>query len=337
MAVTRSVRRALRPIKSFARRLRLVDPVPVPREPVRPVVPDVPLEIATDGSADFVWRATRLPDVGPVPWLDRPGALATLPRLKRQQTLTADEAELCRQWITDGYVIVRGLLDRPTLDRAWEAYETRIANDQIPLDPAGSQGPGDELPGRSLNPHWRVPEFRDVLEDRRLVDVVELLLGVEALPFQTISGHKASQQPFHSDSIHMTTYPRGYLVANWIAFEDIEADSGPLQFVPGSNRLPTVYADDVGIVDGEPLPTIYAEFEEKYTPHITMLAESQARPVKTFTASAGDVLFWHANLLHGGSMRTNYARSRKALVCHYFAKGCVCYHDLTGTLSYVHV
>ena len=49
--------------------------------------------------------------------------------------------------------------------------------------------------------------------------------------------HKGSQQGAHSDSIHMTTYPIGYLSAAWIAFEDIHPDSGPQLFYPGSHRL----------------------------------------------------------------------------------------------------
>ena len=53
-------------------------------------------------------------------------------------------------------------------------------------------------------------------------------------------------------------------------------------------------------------------------------------------ARKGDVLFWHANLVHGGSPRANMQRSRRAVVCHYFAEGCVCYHDLGASPSAVH-
>ncbi|MCJ2106920.1 hypothetical protein MKK70_16355 [Methylobacterium sp. E-041] len=37
-----------------------------------------------------------------------------------------------------------------------------------------------------------------------------------------------------------------------------------------------------------------------------------------------------------GSPRNDVSRSRKALVHHYFAEGCVCYHDLSATTSAVH-
>ena len=47
-------------------------------------------------------------------------------------------------------------------------------------------------------------------------------------------------------------------------------------------------------------------------------------------AKKGDVLLWHANLLHGAEVRRDLTLSRKALVCHYFAEGVDCYHDLSG-------
>ena len=52
-----------------------------------------------------------------------------------------------------------------------------------------------------------------------------------------------------------------------------------------------------------------------------------------FHAKKGDVLIWHANLIHGGSMRRNIQLSRKALVCHFFVKGAFVYHDLSATTS----
>jgi len=50
-----------------------------------------------------------------------------------------------------------------------------------------------------------------------------------------------------------------------------------------------------------------------------------------FHAKKGDVLIWHANLIHGGSMRRNLQLSRRALVCHFFVKGSFAYHDLSAS------
>lgn len=59
------------------------------------------------------------------------------------------------------------------------------------------------------------------------------------------------------------------------------------------------------------------------------MEERQLEP-HYFEARKGDVLIWHANLLHGGSPRRELTRSRKALVCHYFVQGALCYHDLSS-------
>ena len=36
----------------------------------------------------------------------------------------------------------------------------------------------------------------------------------------------------------MTTQPQGFLIATWIALEDIDSDNGPLHYYPGSHKLP---------------------------------------------------------------------------------------------------
>ena len=47
-----------------------------------------------------------------------------------------------------------------------------------------------------------------------------------------------SEQAAHSDSIHMTTHPLGYMTAAWIALEEMTPDNGPLIYHPGSHKLP---------------------------------------------------------------------------------------------------
>jgi len=145
--------------------------------------------------------------------------------------------------------------------------------------------------------------------------------------------HKGSQQGAHSDSIHMTTYPIGYLSAAWIAFEDIDPDSGPLLFYPGSHRLPYVFSKDVGITESDFKEQGYTSYAAKYEPYIRRLVEEHRIEPRYFHAKKGDALIWHANLVHGGSMRRNIQLSRKALVCHFFVNGAFVYHDLAATTS----
>lgn len=113
--------------------------------------------------------------------------------------------------------------------------------------------------------------------------------------------------------------------------EDIHPDSGPLVYYPGSHRLPYYFSKDAGISKGEFKKKGYAVYTEKYEPFIqTELKNHPELKAEYFEAKKGDVLFWHANLIHGGSQRKNRELSRRSLVCHYFAKGAFCYHDLSG-------
>lgn len=299
--------------------------------PRGPVVPDVPVDLTTM----TVFRAEHFPTAGPYPWLDGPAPDLLVDNALRDQTITPWEARLGRYWARNGYVVVPGLLEENLVDHVWSAYEEAIEAGLV-QPPEEVQFTGDRVPGRVLDPHLSVPEIDKLMRHPNLVRTVELLLGAESIPFQSISGHKASQQAIHSDSIHMTTYPTGYLVALWLAFEDIEPGSGPLEYYPGSHRLPVIYSAQAGIPEGSMRESGYREFDAKYTPLIRRTIEEKNLVPHHFHARKGDVLFWHANLLHGGSTRTDFARTRKALVFHYFANGCTCYHDLAASLSRIH-
>src|SRR3569833_2090164 len=137
----------------------------------------------------------------------------------------------------------------------------------------------------------------------------------EPRPLQTIASHKGSQQPDHSDSIHMTTYPLGYLTAAWIAFEDIHPDCGPLVYYPGSHRLPYVFSRDVGISEEDFKREGYRPYHAKYEPRIREMVEKAEIEPHYFHAKKGDVLIWHANLVHGGAERRKLELSRRSVVC----------------------
>lgn len=278
------------------------------------------------------FRAEHFPYSGPYPWLDRPDAFDEIERRLASEQITTAQADLSRKWAADGYVILPRLIEPETLDHVWAAYEKGIAEGRIslPQDPAA---PDDPHPGRFLNPHKRVSAFCAVLKHPGLLDVIRNLMEREPKPLQTITSHKGSQQPTHSDSIHMTTYPLGYLTAAWIAFEDIHPDSGPLVYYPGSHRLPYFFSKDVGISEYEYQREGYSAYQARYEPFVENLIREHSLTPAYFHAKKGDVLIWHANLLHGGSARRDLRLSRHALVVHFFVKGAFVYHDLSASRS----
>ncbi len=278
------------------------------------------------------FRAEHFPRSGPDPWLDRPDALQQIEQKLQAGAVTPEEAELCRFWAANGYVILRNLIEDQILDEIWDAYEQAIRSGRIVLQPEAA-GEDDPHPGRFLNPHKKLGCVCRILKHPGLTRWIQLFLGREPKPLQTIFSHKGSQQGAHSDSIHMTTYPLGYLTAAWIAFEDTHPDCGPLVFYPGSHKLPYVFSNDVGISEADFKKDGYAPYQARYEGFIAKLIEEHELEPHYFHARKGDVLVWHANLVHGGSTRRNLRLSRRALVCHYFAKGAFVYHDLASKRS----
>jgi len=282
------------------------------------------------------FRNDAFPTSGPACWLDRPDALIELERRRQSGIIDAEQAEICAKWIFDGYFVASGLISRDELNSVWTAYERAIANGRIVLN-AEPHGPGDPYPGRSLDPHLKVPEILALQHHPKVLAITNLLLGRPTLPFQTIMGHKGSSQRPHSDIIHMTTYPLGYLVANWIAFEDVHENSGPLEYYPRSHRLiPPLLSGEISIEPLEFKRNGAAAYSAKYEPVVERHIAAAGLKPEYFLGKTGDVLFWHANLIHGGAPRKNLLLSRKALVCHYFADGAVTYHDLSGNPSRLH-
>jgi hypothetical protein len=289
---------------------------------------DEPVDL--DAIRDY--KLESFPRSGPLPWLDSQDALSRIEEKSAQGEISAEQARHCRSWAQGGFLVLEKFFDPAALDRIWAAYEAAVEAGRVTLQP-DPPAPGDPLQSRSLDAHLAVPELHALLRDEGLKAWMRLLFDREPVPFQTLVSHKGSEQREHSDAIHMTTYPVGYLTAAWIAFEDVRPDCGPIVYYPGSHRLPYLSSGALGIPPGDFRRRGYAAYFEKYEPAIQRSIAQQGLTQAVFLPKKGDVLLWHGNLIHAGSPRKDLTLSRKAVVLHYFAQGAVCYHDLSGTLT----
>lgn len=289
-------------------------------------------EVPPDLRRTKLFRRESFPPSGPVPWLDRPDAETRIDARLAAGEITAPEAELCRSWSRNGFVTLEGFRTTSTVDRVWSAVEDAVRSGRVgvPLEEMREDGPYE---GRLLDLHLEVPQLGEIASHPRTLALVELLLGTDVRPLQTLAFFAGSEQAAHSDSVHMTTYPESFLAGAWTAMETIEPDSGPLVYYPGSHRLPFYSSRDVGITVRESLFDCYGAYSRKYEPFIQSLIEREGLEPAVFTPRQGSVLLWHANLLHGGSPRQTPSRSRKSVVCHYVARDAVCYHDLSASLA----
>jgi len=170
--------------------------------------------------------------------------------------------------------------------------------------------------------------IRNFAYDKDLSTLYDFLIGGKAFLFQSINFvHSGSEQHTHSDSLHMTTFPLGGLLGVWIALEDIEEDNGPVHYYPGSHKLPYFLNKDFDNVGTKWSlgKKAYADYEKMIEKKV---AESSIQK-KLFTAKKGDILIWHANLLHGGEAHLNKDKTRKSMVLHFFEEEAICYHEVT--------
>jgi len=254
-----------------------------------------------------------------IPWLDRPDAPAQLQRHPELKRFPRQWQEQLLAWPERGYMILEKFADAATCDKINAETDALIHSKAVDFDYTES---------RVMNA-WRNSSTIDrLIRNQQLAAFLGFALGSPVSPFQTISFLKGSRQKTHSDFIHMTTEPVGYLVATWMALEDITPQSGPLHYYPGSQKLPYILGEDFdhssnAFAIGDDL---YGNYEKK----IAALIEEKKLKKEIFLAKKGDLLVWHANLLHGGEPVTDEHSTRKSLVTHYFCKGdIICYHEIT--------
>jgi phytanoyl-CoA hydroxylase len=210
------------------------------------------------------------------------------------------------QWDRDGYVMVRGLFSEQEVQRyrdhfmEWNASDRKEDFDKV--DPTG-QDPLAQFP-RIIHPHRQDPLSLDFMLDTRLRDVMNDFLGEEPLAAQTMFYFKppgARGQALHQDQMYLRARP-GTCVAAWLAVDDCEIENGCMEIVPGSQDLPLlchIPADATKSFSGSTVPV-----PEGYAPIPALM-------------KAGDVLFFHGNLIHGSGPNTSETRFRRALIGHY--------------------
>lgn len=143
---------------------------------------------------------------------------------------------------------------------------------------------------------------------------------------QTLTYINGSEQNAHQDTIHLTPYPAGFMAGVWVALEDVQPDSGELFVYPGSHRTPRLRAGELGLAKVDEDYSAYAKFDAE----IARLMEHGGFERHAYRAKAGQILVWHENLVHGGSLRINKEQTRFSVVSHYFAKGSVAFYDSRG-------
>lgn len=239
-----------------------------------------------------------------------------LPKNKDFQKLEKKIQESLLQWSEKGFVV---------LENYYSNEEVDAFNNEV------------EILLKENKAKWRYNRIHfankvsklinDAGTSKKLTGILGLLLGRKVTLFQSLNFVKGSQQRSHSDSIHMTTFPTGNLIAVWIALEDTTVENGLLHYYPGSHKLPYLLNEAYGNVGTKTKLGIktYTDYEDK----IEEVIKKNKLKKDVFLAKKGDLLIWHANLIHGGEPVLDKDATRKSMVFHYYANDVICYHEIT--------
>ena len=222
------------------------------------------------------------------------------------------------QWNRQGYLIWENFLDAETVDAINQDIEDLMGKNAVDFNYTGR---------KIFNTYRQSAVVRKVIKEKRLLELLSFILDKPVVPFQTIHFLKGSEQQPHSDAIHMSTFPQGYMIAAWFALEDIGPEQGPLSYFPGSQQLP--YLTNADYDNDSNCWRVDGEANAKYEQKIAQLLAENNFPKMTFTAKKGDLLIWHGNLIHGGEPMLRREATRKSMVAHYYAKDVICYHEIS--------
>ena len=255
---------------------------------------------------------------GEAPWLDVKSSKTALPSSPAFQQMTKSIQEGIIDWSEKGYAIIPNFFSEGEVDTILAETVKLVDSDK-----ANFQRNSNKI----MFAYRQSEKIKKIINSSKLDDILSLLLGKEVKLFQSINFFTGSQQASHSDSVHMTTFPLGYLIAVWIALEDIKEGSGVLHYYPGSHQLPYILTPDYE--HGSNRFFLGANAYQRYEKKIQEVILNNTYKKENFLAKKGDILIWHANLLHGGDPITQPNRTRKSMVLHYYAKGVACYHEIT--------
>ncbi len=266
--------------------------------------------VASISSKDF-------PDKESKAWLDVHDSAIVAPQHHLFASFPSAVQEGIRSWSANGYMILENFFSKEDCDAMSADIDRLVRSGELAFTGAN----------KLMFANKKSASIRKAANDPALKRIMGFLLDKELIAFQTINFIEGSQQRAHSDSVHMTTYPLGYLIAAWVALEDVNEQNGPLFYYPGSHKLPYLLNNDFN--EGETAFTLGKKNYPHYEDMMQQWVEEKGYKPRSFLAKKGDVLIWHANLVHGGSPILNSKLTRKSLVVHYYASDVIKYHEIT--------
>ena len=228
---------------------------------------------------------------------------ALLPPLDRTDLNEAGLTPAQRQWRRDGVLVLRNFIP----DEVTAPYIKR------------REAFGDPVGWREPNSYQLAWEMRALALYTPLMETLKHLIGEEMMLHLCLTNWITSQRAWHQDDYLNPSFVNCWYAAVWIALGDIEADCGPFEYIPGSQRWPLMRGEKVREFLGEDVHELHwPKTAERFTtPAVEYEMKLRRAKPKIFLARRGDVLVWHARLMHQGSLAKTPGKERRSLIAHF--------------------
>jgi uncharacterized protein YndB with AHSA1/START domain len=254
-------------------------------------------------------------------WPDAPAAGDRLARRAAVGGWSNEERSQFEHWIANGYVLLPGAVDPALCDRLREDVEHRwqVGDQRIPIEVFDGEASFRRmepqyrsLPHKILEYHAVSPLAREIQFAPAIRRFLERLFDRPAVPFQSLLFRYGTEQPMHQDTAYVHVRSPLEFAGCWVALEDIDEGTGELQYYVGSHRIPPYLWFD----RSRAMPRGYGD-DREFLDWVDARSRERGCPKQTFRPQKGDALVWHAELVHGGSIRRDRERTRWSLVTHY--------------------
>jgi len=234
--------------------------------------------------------------------------------------LTEDEVRIAIDLNERGYAV----LDFPDaeIDKRIDRIKANLGPRYSGIDFADPQS--DKTQGqRRIQDAWKFDDdVRAIAANHAILKLLGKLYGRDAFPFQTLNFPVGTQQEAHTDAVHFSSLPERFMCGVWLAMEDIGPEAGPLFYLPGSHRWPTLSNSLIG---RRGFSSELHSAQDPFAQGWKALREAYGTVEETFIARKGQALIWSANLLHGGSYQADRNQTRWSQVTHYYFDNCIYY------------
>ena len=264
-----------------------------------------------------------------LPWIDRPDVDidAFVEQFDLPSDFPYDLKTLLTQWRDQGYVILEQAIPTAWLDGLWDEIEDTIEhNDEHSLKAMVYQFndkketpikhvPKEKLQGigaRLIDYHNSSVAAKRVMAYPTIATFLKAAFDEPLAVFQSLIFRYGSQQDTHQDFPWVRSKIASHLAAAWIPLEDVNADSGPLYYYPGSHRMPKFNFGTGILFQNDSLHS-----PERFSGYLDKTCAKLGIEKKTLLLKKGDILLWHGGLAHGGNRIVDASLTRKSFVCHY--------------------